>query len=627
MSILFGIRHAEGHAVDEPQLRRMASATDRYAPDGTFLKIKGRIGMGYQPYRTHQRSWLEFQPGTDVEGNMVAFDGRLDNSDELCSLLGLKLEQTSDSMIVLECFSRWGEACFSRFVGDWALALWIQAERTLYLARDHAGTRTLYYQLRKEGIVWATYLEPLLAWGNEEAIDENFAAAYLSCQPIRDLTPYKNIRAVTPAHYLAIQERLVALKPHWKWMTGERIRYATDAAYDEHFLYLFQQAVDRRTGPGAPIVAELSGGVDSSSIVCVSDHLRKARGATPADLLDTISYYDDSEPNWNEKPYFTTVERTRGKSGLHIEVSSTSFAFEPPNEGYLWPGPDSRTFDAEIRLENQLSAAQYRTVLSGIGGDELLGGPPDPLPELADYLVSLQFRRLLSQAIEWGLAKKVPVIHLVRDTAALAFRLYTGQTRTQEALPTWLSIPLRYRALSLRSRESVGAGIGHLPSAIDNSLMWWSIMESVPLPSRRLVARREYRYPFLDRDLVDFLLRVAPTQLRRPGRRRLLMRRALRNIVPAEVLERKRKSYIMRGPAVALAENKAQLLALVSPSRANALGYLDETSLQSAVAKFDALSGSDGQQQLLLAIQFELWMRRAESHHSQVTFCSRSRSN
>jgi len=162
MSILFGICQAEGHAVEEPLLRRMGLATDRYAPDGTFLKIEGRIGMGFQPYHTHQRSRLESQPKTDVNGVMVTFDGRLDNSAELCSLLDLNQEDTPDSMVVLESFLRWGESCFSRFVGDWALALWLHQERELYLARDHSGTRTLYYEVRNEDVLWATHLEPLL---------------------------------------------------------------------------------------------------------------------------------------------------------------------------------------------------------------------------------------------------------------------------------------------------------------------------------------------------------------------------------------------------------------------------------------------------------------------------------
>lgn len=622
MSILFGIRKAEGHVVEEPQLRRMASATDRYAPDGTFLRANGRVGMGFQAYHTHQRSHLEAQPLMNARGDVLTFDGRLDNSAELCDMLDLKHEQAADSMIVLEAFSRWGEDCFSRLIGDWALALWADAEQLLYLARDHAGTRTLFYALRSGEAHWATHLESLVNKTDVEDLDKAFAAAYLSALPIRDLTPYRNIRAVSPAHYLVVQEGKVTSKPHWEWMARGRICYDSEAAYDEHFFHLFRKAVERRTGPGAQVLAELSGGVDSSSIVCMSDDIRKAQGATPADLIDTISYYDDSEPNWNEKPYFTAIEQARGKTGLHVDVSLQTVTFEPPVAEYLWPGPEGRTFPAEKRFEEQLAVGQYRVILSGIGGDELLGGPPDPLPELADYLVSLQLRALLRRGLEWGLAKRLPLIQLLRDAAALVVRLYMRRPGLFATSPTWLSVQIRQEAMRLRTLSPSGRRTGRLPSSIDNGLTWWSIMETLSRPSQRLIARREYRYPFLDRDLVDFLLRIPPNQLMGPGRRRLLMRRALRTIVPVEVLERRRKAFVMRGPAIAISENKSKLMLLMSDSRSNDCEYVDEDSLQPVLANFDASSGAGREHQLMRAIQFELWMRRSANSHIQASFSS-----
>ncbi|HUZ96385.1 MAG TPA: asparagine synthase C-terminal domain-containing protein, partial [Edaphobacter sp.] len=483
----------------------------------------------------------------------------------------------------------------------------------------------LYYELRREVLVWATHLEPFFAVAGEHDLDETFAAAFLSSQAIGDLTPYKNIHAVSPAHYFVIREGQVIREPHWEWMVRNRFSYDSDAEYDEQFFHLFQHAVERRTGPGAPVLAELSGGIDSSSIVCMSDYDRKAKGATPADLIDTISYYDDSEPNWNEKPYFTVVEEARGKIGTHIDVSSQSSTFEPPAAQYLWPGPDGRTLLAEQQLEDQVSPKGYRAVLSGIGGDELLGGPPDPLPELADYLVSLQFRTLLRQSFSWGLAKRVPLLYLVRDATAFIVQMYTWRSRVALVFPVWLSDSARRIAARREIQRLSGQRIGLLPSTIDSGLTWWSIMETLYRPVKRLLARREYRYPFLDRDLVDFLLRVPMNQLKRPGRRRLLMRRALRHIVPIEVLERKRKAYVTRGPAIALAESKRQLLSLMTHSQLQEHKHINELTLQSALASFNALSDKDSHGHMMRAIQLELWIRRQASNRGLSRFCSQEK--
>ncbi|MBB6143718.1 asparagine synthase (glutamine-hydrolyzing) [Silvibacterium bohemicum] len=609
MSILFGIRQAEEQAVEEPRLRRIASATERYALDGTYLKASGRIGMGFQPYHTHERSNLESQPVVSRRGDMLTFDGRLDNYIDLCHSLCLDPERTPDSLIVIEAFLQWGEDCFSRFVGDWALALWAHAERSLYLARDHAGTRTLYYEMANGRVLWSTYLESLVPKNSARGLDEAFAAAFLSSLPIRDLTPYRGVRAVSPAHYVIIHEGAIARKSHWQWMVREKVHYRSDTEYDEHFFSLFRQSVERRTGSGAAILAELSGGMDSSSIVCMSDHIRKEQGAAPVDLLDTVSYYDDSEPNWNETPYFTAVEQGRGKCGLHIKASSHSRTFEPPAPEYLWPGPEASTFDAERRLEDQLRCRRYRVVLSGIGGDELLGGPPNPVPELADYLVSGEFQKLIHQAFRWCVAKRVPLIHLLRDTASMVFTLYPRLPRSSPNVPPWLTASIRKEVLGLRLHDFSRVTIGHLPSSLDNGMTWWSIMETLVRPSQRIIGRREYRYPFLDRDLVDFLLRVPANQLMCPGRRRLLMRRALRGIIPSHVLERKRKAYVSRSPLVVLYENKPRLMTLMHDSKLNRLHYIEEDALRTAVAAFDAPPNAEWQYSLIRAIHLELWLR------------------
>jgi asparagine synthase (glutamine-hydrolysing) len=151
-------------------------------------------------------------------------------------------------------------------------------------------------------------------------------------------------------------------------------------------------------------------------------------------------------------------------------------------------------------------------------------------------------------------------------------------------------------------------------------LTWWSIMETLPRPSQRIIARREFRYPFLDRDLVDFLLRVPANQLMRPGRRRLLMRRALCGIVPVQVLERKRKAYVARGPLVAVSQNKARLISLMNGSKVKSLGYVDEDRLLSEITKVDSLPNYDWQSPLLSAIHFELWMGRLTENCAQSKF-------
>jgi asparagine synthase (glutamine-hydrolysing) len=612
MSIIFGVRTADGGKAEEPQLVTLGRATNRFATDGTFVQCRGRVGMGFQPYHTHQRSNLESQPLVDERGNMLTLDGRLDNHSELCGFLNIQNQNLPDSAIVLAAFERWGDGCFSRFVGDWALSLWCQATRSLYLARDHAGTRTLYFELADGVMLWSTFLETFLVGGKSRDLDEAFAACYLSCQPIRELTPYKGITAVSPAHYQVICEGKITKKAFWQWMVKDTIRYRTDSEYEEHFLSLFQQSVRRRTGSGAPILAHLSGGMDSSSIVCVSDRIRREQGASPDKLIDTLSYYDDSEPSWNERPYFTAVEERRGKTGIHMEVSFMDRTFEsvPPSEGvYHFPGPDSSAIELERKMARALDRYKYRVILSGIGGDEVLGGVPLPYPELADYMVSGSLGLLLKGAVAWSLASRMPLIQTLFRTTKYIYDLYRPARLDTKEAPAWLTPHLLQICASLRKKDrTVDWRFGRKPSSVSNGIAWWSIMEALPSIFPCALTRYEYRYPYLDRDLVDFLFSIPREQLARPGRRRYLMRRALRNIVPKEILERRRKAFLMRGALASVQLGRDKIEALFKNSPGVARGFIRAEELHSALEV--TAKGIDPRRWagLSRAITFDLWL-------------------
>jgi len=614
MSIQFGLWHRFGPDVNEREMLELGQSSAHHATDGTSVAIRRRLGMGLQPFITHERSKRELRPTFFADGCMVTLDGRIDNHAELRDELSIANPDVADSFLVAALFRRWGPDCFSKLIGDWAIALWSISEQSLYLARDHAGTRTLYFKISPQRVLWSTVLETFLGRGNTVDLDQAYAARYLSCLPLRDLTPYQGIRAVPPAHYLVVDLHGTARQWHWEPTSTERIEYRSDLEYEEQFLSLFRQSVRRRTGAGAPILAELSGGMDSTSIVCVSDRLRAESGMAPGEFVDTISYFDDSEPNWDERRYYSVVEAQRGKSGIHLNIASENRTFEPlgPSTDLCPPVPGIDRFAAgrQKQLAEAMAAGKYRVILSGIGGDEVLGGVPAPLPELSDYLSSLQLQTLMRRALAFCMVDRTPLLHMLAKSVATSAAAYSTLLADRVQVPPWIPRPLSRIAKEAGIDAAVKVPrLGLSPSRIENGVSWWQILETLPHLYPSVTPRYEYRYPYLDRELVEFLYRIPREQLVRPGRRRSLMRRALRGIVPAEILERPRKGSLIRGPLVALQRSEAVIQTIFEGSVTGAMGLIDETRLKHALAEVAKGTSPRWWPALIKAINMEFWLR------------------
>ena len=179
--------------------------------------------------------------------------------------------------------------------------------------------------------------------------------------------------------------------------------------------------------------------MDSSSIVCMADRLASC-GSTDIPQIDTVSYYDDSEPNWNERPYFAKVEEKRGRVGCHINTHERITLLPEYEIGRFAaiPGAGNKPSPVHLEFASHLRSEGNRVVLSGLGGDEVLGGVPTPIPELADLFARGHVRTFGKQIVSWALAKRKPLLHLFAET--LRAFLPIGMVPQPQHLkpPAWL---------------------------------------------------------------------------------------------------------------------------------------------------------------------------------------------
>jgi asparagine synthase (glutamine-hydrolysing) len=606
MSIQFGIWNFDGRPVDPHFLDAAAECTARYGRDALHSCVRGPFAIFFQSFHTTTQSLEGPQPIEDDSGVILTWDGRLDNRDDLLESLNLEARPPkTDPKLVLSAYLRWGANSFANFLGDWALSVWDPSQRILFLAKDFLGTRQLYYKIEGSAVIWSTVLDPLLL-GCSFEISEEFVAGYLSTFPACHITPYRGINAVPASTFVQIRQRSVSTTPYWRFTPNHRVTYKRDAEYEEHFLALFRQAVRRRLRASAPVLAELSGGMDSSSIVCVADALMtEGRAETPR--IDTISYYDDHEPNWNESPYFSRVEQQRERTGYHLDIGSTAGAFLPAGSDFFFPLPgfDRRALNHAAALRDCLQSGRSRVLLSGLGGDEFLGGVPTPVPELQDYFVALHARHFLRQLMRWSLTQRRPLLGVYVEAA----RGFLPQFLQPLRSAPWLNQQFVRRNSEIfrrdeprialwRSRPSFQAAI----STLDHIRRELNCCHLDP------IANHLVTYPILDRELLVFLFAIPREQLLRPGERRSLMRRSLIHLVPREILERKRKAYLARQPISLIQAGLPAVEGFLDSGFMVTSGWADKQALSDTVA--NTLRGKTANiVSLLVLFKLEIWLQ------------------
>jgi asparagine synthase (glutamine-hydrolysing) len=619
VSVQAGIWNLDGKPVDTDLIADFSTSLSQQGPDGQFYSVDGSMALLYRPFHTTAESRREKQPYTTRRAFVLTWDGRLDNRNELMLELQSNCEVDSpDVAVVGAAFDRWETDCFRRIIGDWAVAVWKPQQRELIFAIDYMATRHIFYYLKRNAIWWSTDLSPLvLLSGDKFQVDDDYICGYFANDPDAHLTPYREIREVPPGHLVRLRNGSVSADRHWRFDPNSRIRYKADKEYEEHFRHLFRQAVRRRLRSDSPILAALSGGLDSSSIVCMADDILAKEGAQ-APRIDTLTNYDMTEPGGDDWIYYQKIEEKRGRVGSHIDASSSGmpcasqeyYGFEP------LPGcvPSGRRLEAE--RADVIRRGGYRTVLSGIGGDEFLGGIPNPSAHLADLIVQFKFFRLVHQLTAWSLIKRRPGIQLLGQALSellpVSLRQYLF---TQVDIEPWIKKEFAKRTRLAVRLLDVGDHFGlWLPtrrSYIGGVLLMANKLAKFTSPT---LAHEEMRFPYLDQTLIEFILSIPADQLLRPGERRSLMRRSLVSIVPDEILSRKTKQFGVRTPVVAMEKNLQQLQLVFESALSSEFGYVDGALF---LEKLHAAKNGKAIHisRMLRTISLELWLRDLASRH------------
>jgi asparagine synthase (glutamine-hydrolysing) len=550
------------------------------------------------------------RPLTARHGPLLGIgDVRLDNRAEVARHAGAVMEVgdgVSDLALVLGAYAARGAACIPELIGDFGLV--IRDERTgeIVAARDTFGVRALFHARRAEGTVVGS--RALAISPDDGAYDEEWVSSYLVGGYASDgRTPFAGCRYVPEGGWITLRDGVVREHRYWSPLAhmprpGARVDEREAVA---RFGELFAEGVRSRVDGGGTTWAQLSGGLDSSSIVCAASAMHQRDGVpalggtvTIVDRLgdaDETRYSDPVAARWglrNEKVHDPWMWQDDGLPPLLEDQPAPHFPYWARNRALI----------------GIVRRGGGRVILCGSAGDDYLTGDHAFIADLvargrvAEALRHTARFAIAYRASFWSLAARFMVLPFLPEPLRLRLGSKTG------AAPTWLDPGFARRTgAAVRVRENRGSPAregGHYASMMAESFRF----RAAHLARGAHEDGVDMRYPFLHRPLVEMALGLPMEMLLRPGTTKWVLRQAMRGILPEEVRVRRGKGGPDARMVWSLSREEPRLREMLRDPLVAQLGWVDRDGL---VAGFEHVKagGSVGRGAVDAALGLETWLR------------------
>ena len=529
-----------GPPLDLTRLQAMSRMLVHRGPDdhGEWIAADGLVGLASRRLAILDLTPAGHQPMLSADGTLaLVYNGELYNYLELRQELtarGHQFLSQTDTEVILEAYAEWGDGCVERFNGMFAFAIWDARQRRLFAARDRFGEKPFYYHQSPDRLVFASEIKALLQDPDTPRQPElSVVARYLETGQLDGdaRTFFADIRQLEPAHALLVDvSGTLRTTRYWDLpLTSATVSVALPAAADEFRALLFD-SIRLRLRSDVAVGSSLSGGLDSSSIVCAARSLLGDGHARQ----NTFSARYRSGPD--EGAFIQAVVDRTGVASHHVFIDGDEVMKDL--ERFLWyqDEPVAHTSQyAQWKVMQLSSQAGVTVLLDGQGADEVIGGYPSP-----SY--GAQYADLLQRGHWVRLAGELAAFRRQHGSVGPALRYMGGEllpagVRRRARAQVHGTSRLRIRGINGHERpRRYDANAPRLRNALHTTLTSTSLPSLLRYGDRNSMAfSREARLPFLDHRLVEFAYRLPSDFFVRHGLTKVLLREAMRDVIPESV--------------------------------------------------------------------------------------------
>ena len=550
---LVGVVALNGAPLDSPVIKQMSVTLRHRGPDDEGTYVSGSIGFGFRRLSILDLSPIGHQPMSSQDGHTVlVFNGEIYNYIELrkeLQTLGHEFTSSGDTEVLLHAYLEWGRECLNRLNGMWAFLIYDKRRGKIFGARDRFGKKPLYRYRCGDYIFFGSEIKAILASGhycggpNWGAISKFLLQGNLDSLDESRQTFYSGIEQLPAgsAFELDLQGRL----NEWRFwsladLSGSEVRNPAESFYE-----IFEDALRLRLRSDVPIGIFLSGGLDSTSMICTLAKIRNGSVPGPTSSLLAFSY---QAKEYDESAYITD---TVGQTGAHL----IRFCPDPRQlwnrlEQVLWYQDEPvHSIIAVITFElSRLAAASgVKVILNGGGADEFLAGYHNLF---GNYWYTLLRAGHVREA--WHEICAYCSAHGGNPRAFFQKSLYTQLKSVVGRVPAYRRLARWKHFSELKKGSWFTPELSqHLPvenhkysePTLDSALK--RCVECAPLPfylrleDRNAMAHSiEARMPFLDYRLVSLAFQLPANWKMRGPCNKYVLREAMRRRIPESVQNR-----------------------------------------------------------------------------------------
>lgn len=609
MSVIFGIFNRNGKPVEEKTVNTMLDVMSHWKPDDSGTWLDGSIALGHTMLWNTPESKFEHLPNR--QNNLViTMDARLDNREELAEKLDLPdrpLEQVTDSDFILAAYQKWGEECPKQIIGDFSFVIWDEKKKQLFCARDHLGIRPFYYHHPYDDhFAFSSEIDSLLAI-KEIPIEENpEAIASFVCRTTvgYDQTMYKDIMRLPMGSWMVLKDGSLHIERYWQ---PEKIKPNKQITFQEaskKVKKLFDEAVSARLRSYGEIGCELSGGIDSSSVICTAAKLSPEKKIIPFSLR-----YGDYD--CDEGQYIDEVTKKLGVDTISIRVDEMDYT-DQYDMGFNYRinkhWPLYVTFTQSFPLVEKMRERGVRVLLTGQGGDHLFEGSIDMI---TDFFTTYQFGKLFRELKQYKSLRKAIIHFLISPFLPAKIK------KSLKKILVFLRIMKEGDKGTLFNEEKCikpyditddkqfhsRAFKNDIVSIASNMYAMWIDSFSYCFFEQHYGV--EVRHPFFDVRLVEFVLSLPPEYKLRERIGKVVLRESMKGVLPEKVRLREDKAEFSK---VILDQLHAiDIDQLIKDSEAVRRGYISRNDLEKIRSSYHE------EKNLLIfwqIVNFEYWYKK-----------------